>query len=154
VRLSGTRVRWRREDLSDVSYTIETRPHGTLITLAATSREEFVHDLLASLLEAAYGKNPGAASASGQMVPIQATGADDRTLLAHLTEGMLRAIGETDGTLLAPRWLAFDESRVTATLPVGPRSGPVPVLIPHRATLASPLPDLRATLEVGTAPAR
>ena len=136
-----------------MSYTIETRPHGALISLAATSREEFVRDLLASLLEAAYGKNPGAASASGQVVPIQAAGADDRTILANLTEGMLRAIGETEGTLLAPRWLAFDESRVTATLPVGPRSGPSPVLVPHRATLTSPLPDLRATLEIETTPA-
>ena len=137
-----------------MSYTIETRPHGAFISLAATSREEFVRDLVASLLEAAYGKNPGAAGASGQMLPIQAIGTDDRTLLAHLSEGMLLAIGETEGRLLAPRWLAFDESRVTATLPVGPRSGPVPVLVSHRVTLASPLPDLRATLEVGTAPAR
>ncbi len=137
-----------------MSYTIETRPHGALISLAATSREEFVRDLLAALLEAAYGKNSGAAGASGQMLPIQATGADDGALLAHLTADTLRAIGETKGTLLPPRWLAFDESRVTATLPVGPRSGPGPMLVPHRATLASPLPDLRATLEVGTAPAR
>lgn len=136
-----------------MSYTIETRPHGALITVAATSREEFVRDLLASLLEAAYGKNPGAAGASGQMVPIQAAGADDGALLEHLTASALRAIGETEGTLLAPRWLAFDESRVTATLPVSPRSGPVTVLVPHRATLTSPLPDLRATLEVRTGPA-
>lgn len=137
-----------------MSYTIETRPHGAFISLAATSREEFVRDLVASLLEAVYGKNPGAAGASGQVVPIQATGVDDGALLAHLTADTLRAIGETEGRLLPPRWLAFDESRVTATLPVGPRSGPVPVLGPHRATLASPLPDLRATLEVETAPAR
>jgi hypothetical protein len=137
-----------------VSYTIETRPHGAFISLAAKSREEFVRDLVASLLEAAYGKTPGAAVASGQVVPIQATGADDGALLAHLTADTLRAIRETEGTLLAPRWLAFDESRVTATLPVGLRSGPVPILGSHRAMLASPLPDLRATLEVETAPAR
>lgn len=134
-----------------MSYTIETRPHGALITLAATSREEFVRDLLASLLETAYGKNPGAAGATGQVVPIQAAGADGAALLAHLAADTLRAIGETEGTLLPPRWLAFDESRVTATLPVGPRTGPVPLLVPHRATLTSPLPDLRATLEVGSA---
>ncbi len=131
-------------------YTIETRPHGALISLAARTREEFVKDLLASLLEAAYGKSPGAAEASGQVVPIQATGADDGALLAHLAADTLRAIGETEGTLLAPRWLAFDESRVTATLPVGPRSGPLPVLVTRYATLTSPLPDLRATLEIRT----
>lgn len=136
-----------------MSYTIETRPHGAFISLAATSREEFVRDLLASLLEAAYGKNPGAAGSSGQMLPIQTSGADDGALLAHLAADALRAIRETEGTLLAPRWLAFDESRVTATLPVGPRSGPVPALVPYRSKLVSPLPDLRATLEIGTAPA-
>ncbi|MFI5182192.1 MAG: hypothetical protein ACHQPI_12445 [Thermoanaerobaculia bacterium] len=137
-----------------MSYTIETRPHGALISLAATSREEFVRDLVASLLEAAYGTNAGANGVSGQMVPIQAVGADERALLSNLAAGTLRAIRETGGKLLPPRWLAFDESRVTATLPVTARSGPSPALVPERATLTSPLPDLKATLEIRTANGR
>jgi len=86
--------------------------------LAATSREEFVRDLVASLLEAAYGKPSAAAPAAGQVVPIQTAGADEAEILSHLAAETLRAVHETAGTLLAPRWIAFDEQRVTATLPV------------------------------------
>ncbi len=101
-----------------MSYTIETAPHGALISLSATSREEVVRDLVASLLEATYGTGASTAAATGQMVPIQAAGGDDGALLSNLAAGTLRAIGETDGKLLPPRWLAFDEKRVTAHLPV------------------------------------
>jgi len=103
-----------------VSYTIETNPHGAVISLASASRPEAVRDLVAALLEAAYGAGAPAAPATGQVVPIQAAGADDRDLLSNLAAGTLRAIAGTDGTLLPPRWLAFDEKRVTATLPVAP----------------------------------
>ncbi len=129
-------------------YSIETRPNGALISLSATSREEFVRDLVTSLLEAAYGKSPASAGAPERVVPIQAAGSDEAELLANLAADTLRAVGATAGTLLPPRWLAFDERRVTVTLPVAGGRHHGPVLAAGRATVERPLPDLRATLAV------
>jgi hypothetical protein len=92
----------------DVPYT-DARAGSTVITLSAKSREEFVHDLVASLLEAAYGKRPEAGAAEGRVIPIQAAGADEAEILAQLAAGTLRAVRETSGRLLPPRWIALDE---------------------------------------------
>lgn len=131
-------------------YTVDPRSGSTLISLSATNREEFVRDLVASLLEAAYGKTSGAAS-GGRVVPIQAAGADDAEILARLAADTLRAVRETAGRLLPPRWISLDEGRVTATLPVASNGGPGPMLAAYRTSVERPLPDLKATLEV-TAP--
>ena len=129
-------------------YTVDATSHGAVISLAATSREEFVRDLVASLLEAAYGKPTAAAPAAGQVVPIQTAGADEAEILSHLAADTLRAVHETAGTLLAPRWIAFDEQRVTAILPIAEGASTGRRLIARRASLQSPLPELRATLEL------
>lgn len=136
-----------------MSYTVDATAHGAVISLAARSREEFVRDLVASLLEAAYGKTSGGGPAAGQVVPIQSAGADDAEILSRLAADTLRAVQETPGTLLAPRWIAFDEQRVTATLPVAEGAAPGRHLAAKRADLVSPLPDLRATLELSESPA-
>jgi hypothetical protein len=138
-----------------VSYTIETVPHGALISLASASREEVVRDLVASLLEAAYGAGPAGAAASGQMVPIQAAGADDRELLSNLAADTLHAIAGTDGTLLPPRWLAFDEKRVTAILPVVPTKGEArPLSLGKPLTLDPAAPGFVARLSLESPKAR
>jgi len=136
-----------------VPYTVDATSHGAVISLTAKSREEFVRDLVAALLEAAYGKLPAAAPADGRMVPIQSAGAGESEILSHLTADTLRAVHETSGTLLAPRWIAFDEQRVTATLPVAGGASFGRLLTARRAALESPLPDLRATLELDAEPA-
>ncbi len=128
-------------------YTVDVRAGSTFISLSAKSREEFVRDLVASLLEAAYGARPEGAAA-GRVVPIQAAGADDAEILAHLAADTLRAVRETAGKLLPPRWIALDEGRVTATLPVVDNGGPPPRLTTRSTSLEHPLPELRATLEV------
>ena len=130
-------------------YTLDAQTGSTVITLSAKSREEFVHDLIASLLEAAYGQHTDTADA-GRVVPIQAAGAGDAEILARLAAGTLRAVRETQGRLLPPRWIALDEGRVTATLPVAANGEPGPLLAARRALLERPLPDLVARLEVGS----
>lgn len=131
-----------------MTYTVDARASSTVITLSAKSREEFVHDLVASLLEAAYGKRPEAGAAEGRVIPIQAAGANEAEILAQLAAGTLRAVRETSGRLLPPRWIALDEKRVTATLPVAGDGAPGPFLAARRTSLECPLPDLKATLEV------
>jgi hypothetical protein len=131
-----------------VTYTVEDRASFTVITLSAKSREEFVRDLVASLLEAAYGTPPEAGAGAGRVIPIQAAGADDAEILSQLAAGTLRAVRETPGRLLPPRWIALDEKRVTATLPVAGNGAPGPLLSARRTSLERPLPELVATLEV------
>ena len=130
-----------------MTYTVDSRSASTVISLSAKSREEFVRDVVASLLEAAYGKLPDAA-AEGRVLPIQAAGADDEEILLALAADTLRAVRETRGRLLPPRWIALDEGRVTATLPIAANGEPGPVLAAGRTTVDHPLPDLKATLEV------
>ncbi|MGE5344547.1 MAG: hypothetical protein ACM3JH_01220 [Acidithiobacillales bacterium] len=128
-------------------YTVDVREGSTVISLSAKTREEFVRDLVTSLLEAAYGAHPEGAAA-GRVVPIQAAGADEAQILAHLAEGTLRAVRETAGKLLPPRWIALDEGRVTAVLPVVDNGGPPPRLTARSTSLERPLPELRARLEL------
>ncbi len=128
-------------------YTVDVRAGSTFISLSARSREEFVHDLVASLLEAAYGVLPEGPAAR-RVVPIQAAGTHEAEILAHLAADTLRAVGETAGKLLPPRWISLDEGRVTAVLPVVENGGPPPRLMTRSTSLEHPLPELRATLEV------
>ena len=129
-------------------YRLDATDHGAVISLEAKSREEFLRDLVASLLEASYGRAPEGASAGGQVVPLQAAGADEAEILVNLADGTLRAVRETAGVLLPPRWLAFDENRVTVTLPVGAGPARGRFLTACRTSLESPLPALRATVEL------
>ncbi len=102
-------------------YNLSRTSAGLTIALTAGSREELVKDLIVALLEASYGGPAPAgagAVADGLFVPIQASGNDEREVLTHLAADTLRAVSETDGVLLPPRWLAFDEKRATANLPV------------------------------------
>jgi hypothetical protein len=138
-----------------VSYKLSRSSSGFTIALAAASREELVRDLITALLDASYGEtSPGTpgAGTDGQFVPIQASGNDERELLTHLTANTLRAVADTDGVLLPPRWLSFDEKRATANLPVVPGAArPRPEGLPSvRASVAieSGLPAFRATVSL------
>ncbi len=97
---------------------VKESPEAIQVSVGAPSREELFRAVLTAVLEAAYGGPPAESTSEGRVVPVQAAGEDDDVLLADLVDDTLRAIVEETGTLRPPRWLAFDEKRVTATLPV------------------------------------
>ena len=136
-----------------MSYSLSRSSDPPSIALAAGSREELVRDLIAALLDASYGDPappPAGSAAESVFVPIQASGNDERELLTQLAADTLRAVAETDGVLLPPRWLAFDEKRVTANLPVVPgsvRPRELPLSAGRPAvTIESDLPAFRGTV--------
>jgi hypothetical protein len=130
-----------------VPYTVDSTATATVISLSARSRAELVRDLVASVLEASYGGAP-VAPAEGQIVPIQAAGEGEAELLTNLAADTLRAVRETPGTLLPPRWVAFDEKRVTATLPVAGGTATSRSLTPRSASVERSLPDFKGRLEL------
>jgi hypothetical protein len=135
-----------------VSYGIRETATGVTLDLSAASREELVKDLLAGLLEAAYAHSAQAETSEGQFVPVQAVGATLEEMLKGLVKDTLDAVHEAHGTLHAPRWLAFDENRVTANLAMTePRAAARGVQVPGLRPLLrieSPLPSFRGTLEL------
>jgi len=140
-----------------VPYNLIRSSAESTIALAAESREELVKDLITALLDASYGGTAPVAPASSAecvFVPIQASGNDERELLTHLAADALRAVADTDGVLLPPRWLAFDEKRVTANLPVVPgsiRPRELPLSAGRPAvTIESDLPAFRATISLAS----
>lgn len=99
-------------------HDVKESPEAIQVSVKAPSREELFRAALTAVLETAYGGLPAEGSCEGRVVPVQAAGEDDDVLLADLVDDTLRAIVEETGTLRPPRWLAFDEKRVTAALPV------------------------------------
>jgi hypothetical protein len=140
-----------------VSYDLNPASARLDISLAAANREELVRDIITALLVASYrgaaAAAPGAA-ADSLVVPIQASGRDEQELLTHLVADTLRAVSATDGVLGPPRWLAFDEKRVTANLPILPgsvRPRDVPLAGRRPAvTIESDFPAFRATVSLST----
>jgi len=105
-----------------VPHELKESPDSIEISVTAAGREELFRAALEGVLSAACPRVPEG-KGDGRVVPVQAAGADDETLLAGLVEDTLRAVREEPGTLLPPRWLAFDEHRVTANLPLaGPKA--------------------------------
>jgi hypothetical protein len=100
-----------------LTYGLTTTRTGVEATVTAKDRAGLFRDALGATLEAAYAGTPSMGDYEGQVVPIQAVGFDDLEILANLVQDCLRAVGEAPGTLHAPRWLSFDDNRVTATLP-------------------------------------
>lgn len=98
-------------------HELKEGPESIELSVTASGREELFRSALEGLL-AASCPAPPEGKGDGRVVPVQAAGADDESLLAGLVEDTLRAIREEPGTLLPPRWLAFDEHRVTANLPL------------------------------------
>jgi hypothetical protein len=101
-----------------VTYTIRTEPSSIEIEISAPTREGLFRDALAAVLEAACGTPTAEAKATGQVVVLQAAGTTPERTLASLLASALEAARVAEGALSAPRWLAFDEARATANLPV------------------------------------
>jgi hypothetical protein len=132
-----------------VTYGISETPSGLTITLAATTRDELYREAVKAALEAVYGAAPPAGESDGQTYPVQGAGLDDAGMLRTLFEECFVAARRAEGTLHPPRWLAFDEGRVTANLALSTPKTPVRTLTPalHGAVAtAGAFPDFRATL--------
>jgi hypothetical protein len=132
-----------------VTYGISETPSGLTITLAATTRAELYREAVKAALEAVYGAAPPAGESDGQTYPVQGAGLDDAGMLRTLFEECFVAAQRAEGTLHPPRWLAFDEGRVTANLALSTPKTPVRTLTPalHGAVAtAGAFPDFRATL--------
>lgn len=99
-------------------HEIRESPETIELTVSAPTREELFREALAGVLEAACGAPLPGGAYEGQVVPVQAAGDDDDTLLVGLVDDTLRAVAEEPGNLQPPRWFSFDEKRVTATLPL------------------------------------
>ena len=131
-----------------MTYEIENTPSGAIATIRSSSREELFTDALAAALAAAYAGTPALGTLDGQFVPIQAAGDDDATLLSELVKDCLEAVRTAPGTLHPPRWMAFDEKRVTANLPLSmPKAGTRPVSM-DRVAIERPLPGLLARVSL------
>ncbi len=132
-----------------MTYGISETPSTLTITLAAKTRDELYREAVKAALEAVYGGVPPAGESDGQTYPVQGAGLDDAGMLRTLFEECFVAARRADGTLHPPRWIAFDEGRVTANLALSTPKTAVRALTPalHGALVtAGAFPDFRATL--------
>ena len=132
-----------------MTYGISEAPSGLTITLAAKTRDELYRDAVRAALEAAYGGEPPAGASDGRTYPVQGAGLSERDILRTFVTVCLEAARRAPGTLHAPRWLAFDEGRVTANLALSRPKTPTRQIDPalHGAVeTAGAFPDFRATL--------
>ncbi len=131
-----------------MAHELKESPEAIELSVTAPSREELFRSALSGLLEAAYGAPIPSGSYEGRVVPIQASGADDDALLAELAHDALRAVREEPGTVQPPRWLAFDERRATATLPLHTPRAPARILEVTSARIQAAGSEWRAVLEL------
>lgn len=132
-----------------MSYGISQTASSLTITLAAKTRDELYRDAANAALEAVYGGPPPAGTPDGQTYPVQGAGLAEGDILRTFFTECFEAARQAPGTLHAPRWIAFDEGRVTANLVLAEPKAPVRVLEPalHGAFKTSgAFPDFRATL--------
>ncbi len=137
-----------------MTYGISETPSGLTITLGAKTRDELYRDAVTAALEAVYGGTPPAGVSDGQTYPVQGAGLTEAETLRTLFEECFQAARLAPGTLHAPRWLAFDEGRVTANLSLSTPKTPVRTLEPalHGALeTQGTFPDFRATLSFAVA---
>jgi hypothetical protein len=133
----------------DVTYGISEKGSSLTITLSAKTREELYRDAVRAALEAVYGGAPPAGDSDGSTYPVQGAGLDEAEMLRTLFAECFVAAARAGGTLHPPRWIAFDEGRVTANLGLSKPKAPVRALAPalHGAIETSgAFPDFRATL--------
>lgn len=100
-----------------MSYSLKETPDGIELDVTASGRDSLVRESLHGVLEALYGERT-VGSSSGQTIPIQAAGVALGQSLPELVAELLDLAPRTQSPLGPPRWLAFDEGRLTATLPV------------------------------------
>lgn len=132
-----------------MTYGISETASGLTITLAAKNRDELYREAVTAALEAVYGGTPAGGPSDGQTYPVQGAGLDDAAMLRTLFSECFVAASRAEGTLHPPRWIAFDEGRVTANLALSASRTPVRTLRPalHGALeTEGKFPDFRARL--------
>lgn len=132
-----------------MTYEISETASGLTITLAAKTRGELYRDAVEAALKAAYGGTPPAGISDGQTYPVQGAGLAEGDILRTFVAECLEAARRAPGTLHAPRWLAFDEGRVTANLALSTPKTPSREFDPAlRGAVETngAFPDFRATL--------
>jgi hypothetical protein len=132
-----------------VSYVISQTPSAVTIRLVAKTRDELYRDAVKAALEAVYGGAPPEGVSDGQTYPVQGAGLAEGDVLRTFVGECVEAARRAPGTLHEPRWLAFDEGRVTANLSLSAPKMPARALEPalHGAfETAGSFPDFRATL--------
>lgn len=137
-----------------MTYAISETPTGLTITLAAKTRDELYRDAVKAALEVVYDGTPPSGESDGQTCPVQGAGLTEAERLRTLFRECFEAAQRAPGTLHEPRWLSFDEGRVTANLALSTPKTPVRTLEPalHRALeTAGTFPDFRATLSFSVA---
>ena len=101
-----------------MSYALKESPGRVEAEVAAESGEALLREAFRATLHAVYGSEEPAQIVAPRVVPIQGGGDDDAGVLSDLLPELLAFTGSTGGRLCSPRWMAFDDRRVTATFPV------------------------------------
>jgi hypothetical protein len=97
-------------------YGLKELAAGSELTVNASSKEELFVDAVRGTLAALYGEALREPAPAGGVFPVQAAGLGTAGQLKALLEACVGAARSCPAGLLAPRWMAFDEDRVTATL--------------------------------------
>lgn len=123
---------------------------GTIhVSINATSKEELWREAIGAALEAAYVGAAGAGEYVGQVLPIQAVGVTDGAILTELLRACFEAVRTAEGRLLPPKWMSFDEQRVTANLPIVTPPAPARVLaLKERASVTTGASGFTASAEL------
>ena len=132
-----------------MTYGISETPSELTINLSATTRDELYREAAKAALDAVYGGAPATGATDGQTYPVQGAGLTEGDRLQTFVAECFEAARRAPGTLQAPRWLSFDEGRVTANLVLALPKAPVRALEPalHGAFEATGVfPEFRATL--------
>ncbi len=111
-----------------MSFEVLETARGIEVFVQAEKRESLFGDAIAVSLDLLYGSRPGVPDPLGRVWPIQGTGKDDKEILFNLLRAVVDASAESLQQLLPPKWTAFDEGRVTATLLVSSAAAPVVAL--------------------------
>ena len=137
-----------------MAYQLTPVPDGLELAVTAGTREDLFRDTVQGTLEAVYGSPLPEGSYGGQVVPVQAAGSDVPAQVAEIVSDCLRAVDGASGTLHPPRWMAFDEGRVTAHLPLtSPRADARVVLLRHAVAEAASTPPWAFRFTFAVAPA-
>lgn len=123
---------------------------GTIhVSILAASREELWRETIRAALDAAYVGGATTSEYDGQVFPIQAVGTDDGEVLTQLLHECFEAVRTAEGRLQPPKWMAFDERRVTANLPIVTPTTPARTLaLKHPATVTKSASGLEARAEL------
>lgn len=107
-----------------MSYDIKKNSEGFEVTIEALDRASLFKEAVCSYLELIYKPQPSVPDKEGRFFPVQVSGTTDKELLEDLLDAVGDAAASNEDAFLKPRWLSFDEGRVTVNLPLAKKEGP------------------------------